>query len=450
MEIRRVLHLAGRNALLCIVALALIGLAGEAWLRWTTPFPKQYPPLVFVPGVGLLLRPDSEVRWTNGLDFWAVSRTNRLGFLDREPPSPERAAKGCHIAVIGDSFVEAKEVPIPSKFHVRLEELTARELPGLDVTTSAFGMSGTGQINQLAFYDAYVRPLRPKLVVLVFVKNDFRDNFPLWDSKQLGVMPDHMPHVTAARAEDGSFRLRPPDPHWRRFVFSPPKSQWETVGRARGAFWFLQWLHELQYTVLQYDARDQIARWLELSSLYPAHAPLLDHWASTPREDLQRIAGFSGILSVRGGRGGDNPSFYAEALAFTAFGLDEFRERATRDGAALVILASHTMSHSTGRFLALLEELAAERGIPVIDQGGFIRGQGAELRDAHWRHDLHWNPTGHQWAAEALLEYLKRNRASCNYRPPPGAPTWGRSAPRLSVRGAWGRDDLQQSPARTP
>ena len=143
-KFRRVLRLAGWNALLLIARLALVALIREAWLRSTVPFMEQYLPKVFVPGVGRMLPPGTEIRWTNGLDFWTVSRTNRLGFPDREPPSPERAAKGCHITVIGDSFVEASEVPIPQKFHVRLEEMAARELPHLDVTTSAFGRGGTG------------------------------------------------------------------------------------------------------------------------------------------------------------------------------------------------------------------------------------------------------------------------------------------------------------------
>ena len=56
-----------------------------------------------------------------------------------------------------------------------------------------------------------------------------------------------------------------------------------------------------------------------------------------------------------------------------------------------------------------MNELAAARGIPVINQAAVISRQGADLRDAEWAHDGHWNPTGHQWAAEAVLAYLKRN-----------------------------------------
>lgn len=103
----------------------------------------------FVPNVGVMPEPDQEVRHTNHLDYWTITRTNSLGFLDREPISPERAAESCHIAIIGDSFVQTKEVDIADKTQVKLEEIAARELPHLDVTTSAFARGCTGQINQL-------------------------------------------------------------------------------------------------------------------------------------------------------------------------------------------------------------------------------------------------------------------------------------------------------------
>ena len=74
-RLRRALRLAGRNALLLIAGLALIGLAGEAWRRSTIPFIRNHAPTVFVPDVGLLRPPHTEFRWTNGVDFWIVSPT---------------------------------------------------------------------------------------------------------------------------------------------------------------------------------------------------------------------------------------------------------------------------------------------------------------------------------------------------------------------------------------
>ena len=287
---RRVLRLAGWNALWLVAGLALVALIGEAWLRSTVPFRERYRPMVFVPGVGLMRPPDTEIRHTNNLDFWTISRTNRLGFLDRKPPSPERTAKGCHITMIGDSFVEALQVPIPEKFHVRLEEMAARELPHLDVTTSAFGMGGTGQIDQLAFYDEYARHLRPKLVVLVFVPNDFINNFPLWRSIRSGLDPEHLPYVSAVRAADGSFRLRPPDPDYRRFRLprlsrspsTPPRRSFIYYYdiRAflhRSSFWaWWRTKRILLFNDADVDTYRQRVGWVELLSRRPAYASLLD------------------------------------------------------------------------------------------------------------------------------------------------------------------------------
>ena len=99
-----------------LAGLALIAIAGEAWLRLTAPpFPEAWLPTRFVSGVGTLYEPHAEVRYTNNLDFWTTQRANSLGFLDREPPDPERAAASCHVAVFGDSFVEASQVPIADK-----------------------------------------------------------------------------------------------------------------------------------------------------------------------------------------------------------------------------------------------------------------------------------------------------------------------------------------------
>ena len=121
-RIRSSLRLVGWNVLLLIVGLASIACVGEIWLRVTTPFMYSPIPEYFHPKVGLILKPNAEIRSTNGLDFWTISRTYSLGFLDREPPTPEPAAASCHITMIGDSFVEAREVPIADKFHVRLED----------------------------------------------------------------------------------------------------------------------------------------------------------------------------------------------------------------------------------------------------------------------------------------------------------------------------------------
>ena len=107
---------------------------------------------------------------------------------------------------------------------------------------------------------------------------------------------------------------------------------------------------------------------------------------------------------------------FSEGLAATGFAFDEFKPRAERDGATLVILAAHPVGR--GRLFDRLLVLARARGIPVIDQRGYIVRQGGDPRAASWRRDGHWNPAGHRWAAEALFEWLERHQDVCGARTP--------------------------------
>ena len=336
MRIRWVLRLLGWNALLLFAGIVLIAMAGEAYLRLTVPFMTPIEPWEFVPNVGHLRPPNTEIRFTNQLDFWNVSRTNSLGFLDREPPSPERAAATCHISMIGDSFVEAKEVPIHDKFHVRLEALAADELPHLNVTTSAFGISGTGQVQQLPFYDEYVRLLHPKLLVIVFIPNDFKNNMRKNNMKALG-------------------------------AFTSREGVW--LSRS----YLVLWLHKKKALF----ARSR-------HKMVPVFA----------RRDL--------------------PPIFEDALQYTRFAMEQFKQRADRDGAKLVILAPFTVKNRGILMFERLSKIAAALDIPVIDQADYILRQGNKFTDAHWPHDGHWDPAGHRWAAEALLEYIKEHPVICD------------------------------------
>ena len=399
------LRLLGWNALLLGVGVVLAAMAGEAYLRLTTPFTGSSRPLEFVLNVGPLWPPNTEIRFTNGLDFWNVSRTNSLGFLDREPPSPERAAATCHIAMIGDSFVEAAQVPIPDKFHVRLEELAADELPHLDVTTSAFGIENTGQVQQLPFYDEYARLLHPKLLVLVFVFNDFTNNAPVLRALALrGGIRHNFLEPTVRRRSDGKLELawsRPRD----QIPLSPrPQASWaaramdKAAARSRLAFWLRAKKRSLFPSAREYVFHRKV----EALRRQPGYAALFEGWRSRRYEIID-------MFTRR-----DLPPFFEDALQYTAFALEQFQQRADRDGAKLVILASHTLKvHGTLTF-ERLSEMAAILGIPVIDQSDYILRQGAEITDARWPHDFHWNAAGHRWAAEALLEYLAEHPAVCD------------------------------------
>ena len=408
---RRALRLVGWNALLLVLGAALVAMAGEAWFRLTMPFVTSSDPREFVPNVGLLRPPNTEVRSTDRSDFWNVSRTNSLGFLDREPPSPEHAAATCHISIIGDSFVEGNEVPIHDKFQVRLEELAARHLPYLNITTSAFGIGGTGQVQQLPFYDEYARLLHPKLLVLVFVANDFVNNTPALRALKRRGRRGKILEPMVGRRSDGKLELawsRPRDrvPRFRdRFPWSPrPQASCADCAMKKEATLSLlaRWLHDKKKVLFPSDHdRHKFHRFVEALRRQPRYAALLEGWRPTKWEDIYEA------FARR-----DLPPFFEDGQ-YTFFALEQFKQRADRDGVKLVILASHTLKVLGTLMFERLSQMAASLDIPVIDQADFVLRQGARLTDAHWLHDFHWNPAGHRWAAEALLEYIEEHPAIC-------------------------------------
>ena len=421
---RRILRIAAWNAALAAAGLALIAAASEIYLRAANPgwFYGNRLPMQFVPGVGRLIQPNADFRHTNGLDFWQTTRANSLGFLDREPLSPQDAAASCHVAVIGDSFVEANEVPIADKLHIRLEEAAADRLPALAVTASAYGKGGTGQINQLPWYDRFARALRPNLIVLVFVSNDFRDNSAVL--RALATThndPEKQPYMTAFKQKNGSVALRPPVNAFNDQTQPAPSPAYPTqpppappvaidISPATDSVMpvsrFLKWI-DAKLSLASAADRERaeaakVARRAANLIRRPGYENILDGWTPTHRKGIDKIFRQEVL-----------PPVFQDAVDYTAFALDEWKERTDRDGAMLVILSNYTMGSRGDPLFDRMSAMAQERGLPVIDQHAYIARQGRAIEDAHFQHDAHWNANGHLWAAESLMEWMERNQDVC-------------------------------------
>jgi len=418
----RALRAVAWNVLLVISGLLLIALAGEGYLRMANPFIESSIPFQFVDGVGLMRKPNAELRYVDwNDDNFVVSRVNGQGFVDREPISGESGADGCHIAFIGDSNVEAWAIPIADKFHVRLENMAARELPHLDIHTQAYGIGGTGQIHQLPFYDEYARHLNSKLVVLVFFLNDFFNNSTALHSLTYGLDPDRMPYTSAQRDDSGALKLRPPDPEYARFMLPrPPKRSYDRVWeRLVRVSYFAKWLdmnidnkewvgdivEAIRARIGAPVKPDRLA-WATMIAARPCCASLLD--GSLPISSYFLSIGIP-FTEER------LPPVLEDALEYTAFAIDQFKRRADRDGARLAIMAvtPHMGTRGDPQF-DRLSAIAEARGIPVISDYDYIVSQGHDAWEGHLRFDGHWNATGHQWAAEAVMEWLKANQDVCD------------------------------------
>ena len=292
----------------------------------------------------------------------------------------------------------------------------ARErLPGLRVSASAFGHPGTGQVNQLGWYDPFVSRISPHVVVLVFVYNDFANNYHVLQGVSLGADPDRLPFTTARRNADSTFSLRRPVWGTKDLEANPwegvapehhPTSPWLAAARS--------WAVSTSRFARLLDAKVQ--RLARATTANENRTKIVQdaryrHWFADWNYPSRRFP-----VPGSGFRGPDLPKAAQEALERTGFALDQWKSIAQRDNFSLAILASHTMGTRGKVLFDRLEDLTSPRDIPVIDQTAYIRRQGARRADARFEHDPHWNAAGHQWAAEAVLEWLEQNPDACASR----------------------------------
>ena len=390
------------------IGLILILAAGEIYFRVKYPFWEDFDPKLFVPSIGFSYPPNTEILHTNRLDFWAKNQSNSLGFADREPLTTELYESNCHVAIIGDSFVEALQVPLEDKMQIRLEKLANKKIPDFSIKTTAWGHSGAGQLNQLTVYDKYVRRLKPKVVVLVFVSNDFSNNTSVLESFRHGWDPDRPPLLFAAKSND-KIEFIPIDRDWKNHILPLPKRNelLATLLYNLKRSWFLTWILE-KAAVLGYlsinDHSPKLEMRVDVLSKRPHYAHINDGRIPVRMSEIDDIFVEEEHL----------PPIYQDAIDFTGFALDEYKKLAERDGFSLVILSSHSMRAKNDRLHNHLEGLARSRNIPIIDQYQYIVDAGHNIKDAHFPHDYHWSPMGHQWAAEALFNYLQKKPESCS------------------------------------
>jgi hypothetical protein len=127
---------------------------------------------------GQVLIPDAAGRWVNEGDAYVT--INHDGFRD-VAHTREKPADTMRIAVLGDSFAEALQVPIDQTFWVVL----GRELAGCSALTGKkvevlnFGVSGYSTAQEYMLLRQRVWAYSPDIVLLAFVTgNDVAENHP--------------------------------------------------------------------------------------------------------------------------------------------------------------------------------------------------------------------------------------------------------------------------------
>jgi lysophospholipase L1-like esterase len=107
-----------------------------------------------------------------------VIEYNGKGYRGPEVPY-EKPDDVYRILIIGDSFVEAIQMPYEQTFQAQLQErLSTHDTPERRYEVVAMGRTGWGTVHETVYYQVEGYKYNADLVILMFFINDVADNFP--------------------------------------------------------------------------------------------------------------------------------------------------------------------------------------------------------------------------------------------------------------------------------
>lgn len=307
-------------------------------------------------------RAGDTMHWSNDWRFSesSVKKANNAGYLSDYDytPAPQVPVLG----VVGDSFVEALQVPNADTFH----GLLGSAMQG-SASVYAVGQSGASLADYLGYARMVTRIYSPAALVFTIFNNDFDEASCDY------VFPKGAKWCFEEAPATGQLVLAP---------HPPPERGWLRTMLARSALW--------RYTSYNLGANPQRLR-QRLASL----ASDKPRWAGNvamqvPPERWHRaeqsIIAFLDQLPAVTGLPADRVLFVVEGVYDNVYGDDDT-----------------LMTSYAGRIRSRFLEEARRRGYEAIDMQPVLRGHFVSTGERmHVPSDGHWNRTGHRLIAQSI------------------------------------------------
>lgn len=385
-----------------VVNLAVLGLGTVVALGLAEILARFLHPLSTVEyrmdrDVGPILAPDQKGRWVSE-DYDVTVTTNSAGFHDAEH-ALDKPHGVYRIVVLGDSFIEALQLPMEENFTQQLEHMLRGSLKGKRVEVINLGVSGSGPAQYYRILEKKGLLYKPDLVVMaVLPDNDFRDSYR---SLSGAVFKPYY-----AIRVDGTLDYIPPD-------VSGLSANLRPLLR-RSAF-----LHLVRQAIASMPVENWLAN---VGLLAPAGARGQDpNHALIPEDWYVYVA--------------DPPEPWPDAYRLTLRMIKESKELAERQGAKFLVMliastpmveqrweealrgygGAKTVTWDFGRPYREIAKLGEESEFQVISLLDPFQADYRATRQSHsWPHDGHWNQSGHRLAAEVVNAHLLQHRAEYN------------------------------------
>ena len=313
----------------------------------------------------LILNPNKKIHIRSAC-FQNDVQTNSLGFHSKEY-SLEKPEGVFRIAIIGDSFTEAMQVPLDKMMASLLEQkLNSWASRPYEYEVIPFGISSHGTYRNILYYENYAAKFKPDLVIDALALNDIEDDTFETDIpfdqdnklvKNMNIVPSSGLSKSVKKILRKSVLITTLRKSYMTFRSNPENSKGSSAGvkillPEYDDYWQKAWiLAEKLLKSFKEEVAENTSNFMlvSLTEGYRVHNELLDEFKDTiqgtaidldkPEKILGRIASENSI----------------SYLALTPI----FRERAKN-----------------------------EEGLTV------------------WPCDGHWNERGNEWAADALFDYL--------------------------------------------
>lgn len=356
-----------------------------------------------------ILRPDKSFYWTKEC-FKNKVTANSAGFNDEE--FIEEKKEGVfRIAVLGDSYVEALQVPQEKSFHNLLEERLNKEFAGSGkkFEVYAFGHSGNGTLMNYFYLKNYGLKYKPDLVIDSFlVGNDFRD-----DSYELAKeYAEQTGDLTVLNTKpfpvffsDGQINSVATEEFFKKTEGSQKSFARAVFSKSTLATWLYHKYLEVRASMFQ---KKQLAPSGELkpgSIPLDNQAYLIDYpkmWTDAWEDEEKLLAAQKNLAKKNDSK-------------FLLISLTEgFR---VHQDLALRGAFEDKSKFDFDRPEKLLGEIAKRNSFSYFPLLPYFRQKAAQTGEMSiFPCDGHWNETGHAWAADAIFEYLKANPQLLNLK----------------------------------